>query len=188
MNNLTPSLMKYLKCIYLLLRQNGKIMAKDIANQLQIGRSSVSEALKALNDKGYIEYKPYGQIKITLLGAQTADLQMKRHQIICNFLKYVLAIKEEDPDEIADKFEYTIPEVAIDRFVRFLNFMQICSCENPKWIQNMQEYAKTQKVSKKCGSCGGGCNRGSSDVGCVGCNDVSSEVGNGGCNGGCCGG
>lgn len=157
MNDLTPSLMKYLKFIYKTIEERGTVQAKDLSKMLNIGRSSISEALKLLEKKGYIEYERYGQITLTLLGAQTADLQMKRHQIICNFLKYVLAINEEETDEIADKFEYTIPEIAIDRFVRFLNFMQICSCENPKWIQNMQEYAKTQKVAKKCGSCKGGC-------------------------------
>lgn len=160
MNNLTTSQMKYLKCIYLLLEKNGNVKAKDLSETLGVGRSSVSEALKCLNENGYIEYKPYGEIKMTVLGVQTADLQLKRHQIICNFLKYVLAIKENETDEIADKFEYTIPEIAIDRFVRFLNFMQICSCENPKWIKNMQEYAKNQEVSKKCGSCSGGCHGG----------------------------
>ena len=160
MNNLTSPQMKYLKCIYLLLEKNGEVKAKDLSKALEVGSSSVSEALKTLNDKGYIEYNPYGEIKLTLFGAQTADLQIKRHKIICNFLKYVLAIKEDETDEIADKFEYTIPEIAIDRFVRFLNFMQICSCENPKWIQNMQEYAKTQEISKKCGSCNGGCQGG----------------------------
>lgn len=160
MNELTPSLMKYLKFIYQFIEQNGKVQAKDVSKILGIGRSSVSEALKILEQKGYLEYQRYGQIHLTLLGAQTADLQLKRHQIICNFLKYVLAINEKETDEIADKFEYTIPEIAIDRFVRFLNFMQICCCENPKWIQNMQEYAKTQTVSKKCTSCNGGCQNG----------------------------
>lgn len=157
MENLSPSLVKYLKCIYQLMEKNGKVYAKDLSKTLKVGRSSVSEALKLLMLKGYIEYLPYQNIKITPMGAQIADLQTKRHQIICNFLKYVLAINEEDTDEIADKFEYSIPDIAIDRFVRFLNFMQICSCENPKWVQNMQEYAKTQKVAKKCESCKGGC-------------------------------
>ena len=160
MNNLTASQIKYLKCIYILLEQNGIVKAKDISKLLKIGRSSVSEALKCLSEKGFIEYERYGEIKMTLLGVQTADLQLKRHQIICNFLKYVLAIKEEETDEIADKFEYNIPEIAIDRFVRFLNFMQICSCENPKWLKNMQEYSKSQKINKKCGNCKGSCGKG----------------------------
>ncbi len=160
MNDLTPALMKYLKCIYQIIEVQGKVKAKDLSEKLHVGRSSVSEALKLLDKKGYIEYQRYGQIKLTILGIQTADLQLKRHQIICNFLKYVLAISEDKTDEIADNFEYTIPEIAIDRFVKFLNFMQICSCENPKWIKNMQEYAKTQKITLKCGSCKGGCKSG----------------------------
>ena len=160
MNGLTPSLMKYLKFIYKSIEDSGIVQAKDLSKILHVGRSSVSEALKLLEKKGYIEYERYGHITLTILGAQTANLQLKRHQIICNFLKYVLAINEEETDEIADKFEYTIPEIAIDRFVRFLNFMQICSCENQKWIKNMQEYAKTQKITSKCGSCKGGCRGG----------------------------
>ena len=160
MNDLTPALMKYLKYIYQIIETQGKVKAKDLSESLSVGRSSVSEALKLLAKRGYIEYQRYGQIKLTMLGIQTADLQLKRHQIICNFLKYVLAINEDETDEIADKFEYTIPEVAIDRFVRFLNFMQICSCENPKWLKNMQEYAKTQKVNSKCGTCKSSCNGG----------------------------
>ncbi|MBR2525193.1 metal-dependent transcriptional regulator [bacterium] len=160
MNDLTPSLMKYLKFIYKTIEESGNVQAKDLSKMLNVGRSSISEALKLLERKGYIEYERYGQITLTLLGVKTADLQMKRHQIICNFLKFVLAINENETDEIADKFEYTIPEIAIDRFVKFLNFMQICSCENPKWIQNMQEYAKTQKFTKKCESCKGECKGG----------------------------
>ena len=64
-NNLTASLENYIKAISEIVEKQKAARVKDIANSLFIGASSVSEALKNLAEKEYINYQPYGIITLT---------------------------------------------------------------------------------------------------------------------------
>ena len=151
--NLTASLENYLKAIYEIVVKNKAARVKDISNLLSIGASSVSEALKNLVDKGYINYQPYGIITLTDKGEETALELNKRHGIICNFLENVLLVEKEIIDENASKIEHVVSEDVLEKFVRFLTFMQTCSCKEPKWIKSFKYYSQNGDLQEKCHSC-----------------------------------
>ena len=58
MKELTRSLERYLIAIYELINENDNVMVKDVAEKMQIGGASTSEAIKTLANRGYIDYQP----------------------------------------------------------------------------------------------------------------------------------
>jgi DtxR family Mn-dependent transcriptional regulator len=152
-NKLTASLENYLKAIYQIVEKNKAARVKDISTVLSIGASSVSEALKNLAEKGYINYQPYGIITLTKKGEKIAVELTKRHDIICNFLENVLLVDKNIVDENASSIESGISTEVMEKFVRFLTFMQTCSCKEPKWIKSFKHFAKFGELQDKCNNC-----------------------------------
>lgn len=150
---LTASFEKYLCAIYEIQNINEAARVKDIAEFLSIGAPSVSEAMKALDKKGCINYEPYGKITLTESGKQIVEEKLKRSEIIFNFLKDVLLVDETIIEKNAQTIEYAMDEAVLEKFVSFLTFMQTCSCKEPKWIKSFKHYATQKKLQDKCLSC-----------------------------------
>lgn len=152
-NKLTASLENYLCAICTIEKKNKAARVKDIANYLSIGASSVSEAMKTLEKKGYINYEPYGLITITSKGEKLVTEKLKRNEIISHFLRDVLHVDESAIEKNAKNIEYGMSEDVLEKFVRFLTFMQTCSCKEPKWIKSFKYYAQNGELQEKCCSC-----------------------------------
>lgn len=150
---LTESLEKYLKAVHFLVLKNKAARVKDVANFLNIGPSSVSEALRTLADKEYINYQPYGIITLTDKGEEYAVQISQRHNIISNFLEDVLLIDSDKVNESAQKIAFSIPEEVLTKFVCFLEFMQTCSCKEPKWMKSYKYYADEGGLKSTCKKC-----------------------------------
>jgi len=150
---LTASLENYLCAISKIETKNKAARVKDIAAELSIGASSVSEAMKVLEKGSYINYEPYGLITLTEQGEKAVLEKTKRSEIISNFLKEVLLVDENIVAENAKTIEYGMNEEVLEKFVRFLTFMQTCSCKEPKWIKSFKYYAKNGELQEKCTSC-----------------------------------
>jgi DtxR family transcriptional regulator, Mn-dependent transcriptional regulator len=150
---LTASSENYLKAIYSIVKENKAARVKEISKYLNIGPSSVSEALKSLAEKELIHYEPYGIITLTDYGEEIAKELNRRHVIICDFLENVLRVNADIVDENAGKIEYSISEDVLNKFVRFLEFMQTCSCKEPKWIQSFKYYSENGELKDKCQKC-----------------------------------
>lgn len=168
---LTASLENYLCAIYKIEKQNKAARVKDISNYLSIGASSVSEAMKLLEKKEYINYEPYGLITLTKKGEKLVVEKTKRNEIISDFLKNVLLVDESLIAEDSQKIEYGMSEEVLEKFVRFLTFMQTCSCKEPKWIKSFKYYAQHGELQEKCASCIAKCKQNSA------CKDNSSCCG-----------
>lgn len=172
---LTASLENYLKAVYEIVNKNKAARVKDVSKLLSIGPSSVSEALRTLADKGYINYQPYGIITLTDKGEIFAVELTKRHDIICNFLENVLLVDKEITAENANKIEYGVSEEVLEKFVRFLTFMQTCSCKEPKWIKSFKYYSEYGDLQEKCHSCIAKCKQnpdGITNKNCCGMSEV----------------
>lgn len=150
---LTASTENYISAIYKIVRINKAARVKDISKLLEIGSSSVSEALRNIADKGFINYEPYGIITLTDKGESIAKKLEERHGIICSFLENVLLVDKEIVDENAGKIEHGVSKEVLEKFVRFLTFMQKCSCKEPKWIKSFKYYSLNGELQDKCHSC-----------------------------------
>lgn len=150
---LSASFENYLCAIYEIEKKNKAARVKDIAHFLSIGASSVSEAMKALEKKECINYEPYGLITLTKKGQKIVIEKLKRNEIISAFLRDVLLVDESLIENNAKKIEYGMDEAVLEKFVRFLTFMQTCSCKEPKWIKSFKYFAQHGELQDKCNSC-----------------------------------
>ncbi len=150
---LTASFEKYLCAVYEIENINEAARVKDIADFLSIGAPSVSEAMKALEKKGCINYEPYGKITLSAAGKRIVEEKLKRSGIIANFLRDVLLVDETVIKKNVQTIEYGMDEAVLEKFVSFLTFMQTCSCKEPKWIKSFKHYATQKKLQDKCLSC-----------------------------------
>ncbi|MBQ8635205.1 metal-dependent transcriptional regulator [bacterium] len=153
MEKLTESLEKYLLAIYELSKSRENITVKDVSGYLKIGGASTSEAIKTLRNKGYVSYVPYGTISITLKGQEAIETKLYRHNTIADFLNKVLNIEKNSADENASAIEYSMTQDVLVKFVHFLDFMQQCSCKEPKWIKSCKHNLETGKMPDKCEAC-----------------------------------
>src|SRR5574344_1271321 len=100
-DELTESLEKYLSAIYEIVKTNTAARVKDVANYLNIGAPSTSDAVKTLAKKKFINYEPYGIITITQKGIKASENKIERNRVISNFLEKVLMINAEEVEDIA---------------------------------------------------------------------------------------
>jgi DtxR family Mn-dependent transcriptional regulator len=152
-HELTESLEKYLLAIYEIVKINKAARVKDVSNYLKIGGPATSDAVKTLAARKFINYIPYGIITITPKGKKVAEGKLVRHKIIANFLEKVLMIEPEMVHADATALEYSIPEDVLDKLVKFLEFLENCSCKEPKWIQSYKLYMETGEMPEKCKTC-----------------------------------
>ena len=156
-NKLTKSLENYLLTIDTLLEKKETIIVKDVAKYLKIGGASTSDAVKKLKQKGYINYEPYGNITLTPLGEKTVIIKKYRHNTITKFLNKVLDIDLQNAELNAEQMEYSMTEDVLTRLVNFMDFMEQCTCKEPKWLKSCKSSLEEGKLNDKCQSCHGGC-------------------------------
>lgn len=152
-SHLTASLENYLCAIYKIAQKNGVARVKEIAQELGYGAPTVSETMKILEKGGYINYEPYGAIALTEKGESVVLNKLKRREIIENFLSDVLMVKDESIAQNVKTIEHGLSEDVLIKFVRFLTFMQTCSCKEPKWIKSFKHFAQEGKLQDRCNSC-----------------------------------
>ncbi len=138
---ITQSLEDYLEIIYNKISQGIDVKAIDIANELNISRPSVSEALIRLADKDLIVYEGRKGIKITPLGKIEAKKVIKKHKILSDFFNLILGINKKTSNENACKIEHVIDENVISQIKKFTLFCLENSIDN--------EYKKRNKKNDK---------------------------------------
>ena len=154
---LTKSLETYLLAIDFLLENKKRIIVKDVAEYLNYGGATTSDAVKKLKEKGYVNYEPYCNITLTDLGEKTVIIKKYRHDILIKFFNKVLDIDLEQAEYNAEQMEYSMTDEVLTKLVNFLDFAEQCSCSEPKWIRGCKTALETGELSLKCKSCKGGC-------------------------------
>ena len=132
---LSESLEDYLETIFHLVAEKPAARARDIAKRLGVGRSSVTGALHALAEKGLVNYAPYEVITLTRKGEAAAQDVVRRHEVFRDFLVKVLSVEETAADEAACQMEHAIPPAVFERFMEFVEFVEVCPRAGAKWIR-----------------------------------------------------
>lgn len=152
-NELTESLEKYLSAIYEIVKTNKAARVKDVSNYLNIGGPATSDAVKTLAKRKFINYEPYGIITLTSKGKKKAETKIRRHKTISNFLDKVLHVNKDEIEKNANSIEYSMTEDVLNKFTAFLDFMENCSCKEPKWIKSYEFFARNNSMQEKCVKC-----------------------------------
>ncbi len=119
MAELSSNLEDYLEVICNNTNSGKTIRAVDVSRELKISRASVTEALKKLSDKGYVNYSSYGSITLTDLGFDTAQKVISKHNILQRFFEK-LGLSSKEASENACKIEHVITDNAFNKIAEFI--------------------------------------------------------------------
>ncbi|MDH3867529.1 MAG: metal-dependent transcriptional regulator [Desulfobulbaceae bacterium] len=152
--DLSESMENYLETILDLQKTNKVARAKDIADQLEVKRGTVSGALKVLKEKDLINYSPYSFITLTEEGREIAELIHQRHKVLHDFLQNVLQIEADKADKTACRMEHAIDDETLERLVAFIEYIHSCPRKGDGLLDSFIHYLKTSKLDRqKCKKC-----------------------------------
>ena len=116
----------YLKALYILSRNGKPISTTEIAEHFKIAPASVTEMLKKLSEKGYVQYSPYHGAHLTNKGFQVAERITRKHRLLERFLHDILRIKKDKVHLEACEMEHDLSDEAEESLCRFLNHPDKC--------------------------------------------------------------
>lgn len=120
---MTHSEENYLKTIYhLSLLPLEEISTNAIADKMDTKASSVTDMLKKLSDKEFINYKKYQGVTLTPKGRQIAVMIVRKHRLWEVFLVDKLQFNWDEVHDIAEQLEHIKSEKLIEKLDAFLDY------------------------------------------------------------------
>ena len=113
----------YLEIILVLQKRNGYVRSIDIATELNFSKPSISNAMKQLRSKGYIQMDESRLITLTEKGRKVAEQIYERHQLISEFLE-MLGVDSQTAAEDACKIEHVLSKETFEKFKEHVNEMK----------------------------------------------------------------
>ena len=143
-NNLSASLEDYLEVIFNLANHAEKVHYTDIAQQLRVAKPSVTEALHTLKQKKLINYRPYGDIKLTSTGKKAAARIVRKHNILKSFFTNVLGIQKDLAQKSACKTEHALGPEVVSKLLDFTNFIGRLSRKNTRIADEFKQFRQNR--------------------------------------------
>ena len=153
MEHLSASLEDYIKAIATISAEKQAARPKDISQRLDVNMSSVTGALRALADRGLVNYAPYEIVTLTNKGREVAREVVRKHEGIRDFLVKVLAVDEETAEKAACDMEHAVSPEVIDRFIRFLDYLEVCPRAGSSWAEEFGYYCDHPEEVDNCERC-----------------------------------
>ena len=153
MEGLSASLEDYLEVIYHLEKANRVARAKDIADQMNVQRASVTGALKSLASRGLVNYSPYSYITLTSEGRRIAKEIVHRHDTLRDFFLTALQMEPGQAEANACRIEHAIDPSATERLVAFLDFIKNCPRAGQDWLDAFSRYCSDDVDPTQCEEC-----------------------------------
>jgi|WetSurMetagenome_2_1015567.scaffolds.fasta_scaffold08675_4 DtxR family transcriptional regulator, Mn-dependent transcriptional regulator len=144
---LSESLQDYLEVVYWLVQQNRVARITEIAAMLNVGKPSATGAIQALAEKGLVHYDPYRFITLTEKGQAQGRYLVRRHGVLKRFLMEVLGVPEAEAERVGCKMEHAVKGDVLDRFVGFMDFVEVRSAAGGSWAEAFRRFRRT-RVSK----------------------------------------
>ena len=116
----TSSEEDYLKAIYALSYNNKGASTNALANHLNMKASSITDMLKKLSDKGWVNYEKYKGASLNVNGKIIALSIVRKHRLWETFLVNKLNFKWDEVHEIAEQLEHIKSNELVDRLDDFL--------------------------------------------------------------------
>ena len=109
----------YLEAVLILKNKNGYARSIDVANYLGFTKPSVSVAMKAFREEGYIVVDGEGHLELTEKGLVIAKRMYERHKIIAKALM-ALGVDEETAYADSCKIEHDISNTSMEKIKEHL--------------------------------------------------------------------
>lgn len=118
---ISKALEEYLKTMYVLNKQAGRVRVTDIAEKMNCTKASVNKAVNNLKNYGLISYETYGTIELTEEGENLAKKILEAYDIVCLFLKEVLNLEDEKAEKEAEKIKSAIEDETINKLAKYVH-------------------------------------------------------------------
>lgn len=103
---------EYLEVLYKLSMVERPVKTTKISKTLDITPASVTEMIKKLQKRGYVEYLPYKGVTLTEEGYKIASNITRKHRLLERFLHDVLHIKKDHVHDQACEMEHSLSDDA----------------------------------------------------------------------------
>lgn len=123
---LTEEQEDYLKAIFGLNGTTDYVSNKNLAQDLNIKPSSVSEMMLRLKKDNYVDIRPYKGVKLTQKGLDHTTNIIKRHRLIERFLIEELEYTWDEVHEEAEILEHRVSDRFIDKIDKLMGYPTTC--------------------------------------------------------------
>jgi|BioPla2DNA2_1021312.scaffolds.fasta_scaffold63594_3 DtxR family Mn-dependent transcriptional regulator len=121
MSKLTKSREDYLRVLYKKINNKNIVKSNELAQELNISRSSVSRMMKILKKDGYIQMENYGPIRLTEKGKNYAKKIDYKHKTLYSFLNNVIGLDEKTANEEACHIEHIVSLKTVKRIRKLID-------------------------------------------------------------------
>ncbi len=146
----TASMEDYLEAVAMLRSRGKAVRVKEISDALGVKMPSVTAALRKLSEEGLVEHERYGRVKLTVAGNRAARNVFHRHEVLRRFLTDVLDINPATARKDACRMEHSVSPATLERFSKFLAFVDACPEDMPPWLGNYQYYVQHGELRRDC--------------------------------------
>lgn len=122
MEGLTSRAEDYLRVIYQIVKRKGYARVKDVAAELGVSPSSVTEMVRKLGSMGLVVYEKYGGITLTPRGEELARVIYERHEVFERFLR-LIGVPEEVAARDSHILEHKLHPETVARIARLAEFL-----------------------------------------------------------------
>jgi DtxR family Mn-dependent transcriptional regulator len=120
--DLTDAIQHYLRDIYKLTQEEGKVSITSLARRLGVSPASASAMVKKLAALELAEHAPYKRVALTPAGEKVALEVIRHHRLLELYLAETLGLDVDDVHAEADKLEHVISEELEARIDKALGF------------------------------------------------------------------
>ncbi|HPW57221.1 MAG TPA: metal-dependent transcriptional regulator [Candidatus Rifleibacterium sp.] len=153
-DRVSGALESYLEQIAELQQEHGAVRTSDLAERMGCKRSSVTNALQRLSEKGLINYQAYRPVTLTEEGQKTIMALSRYHGILAQFLGEILAFSEDFAQQEACRLEHRVSAATIERMRAYLEFADkwgncVCNSSSDKKCQEKSREAFKKFLNRK---------------------------------------
>jgi DtxR family transcriptional regulator, Mn-dependent transcriptional regulator len=150
MLTLTPTLEDYLEAIFHLVQNQTVARSMDIADKLDVKRSSVTVALRSLAEKGLIDYEARSFITLTDKGLQAARCVDKRHHILHEMFTKVLRLPDDEANKAACAMEHGMSSTVCRKLTALLMAVNADPAEAKNLSDKIDSFAEKIDCASDC--------------------------------------
>jgi len=139
---LTSSLEEYLKVIYEITQTEPVARVKNIAKQMEVSLPSVTNALKRLDQLGYVRYEKYGLILLSEKGIERAQKLEKTSCILRTLLVDFIGVPESDISKISCRIDHYFNEETQARMEALLRILKKVKDGGDTYRKELEDFFK----------------------------------------------
>lgn len=111
----------YIRAIYLLNQEEDNATVTNLANKLNLSKSTVSERLKSLSAAKLAVAPLYGKVQLTPEGKKLGEKLTYKHRLLEVFLYETLKMPKDKIHDEAEILEHALSDEVTKRLAKFLD-------------------------------------------------------------------